>query len=61
MFPAVRLAEEGVERVFALADTLVIRHETVRLDVVLETEEFPACIAHLDTCLAHVHGNDFTL
>ena len=47
-----RLAEERVEGVVATANRLVRRHLTVRLDAVLEAEELPARVTHLETGLA---------
>ena len=47
-----RLAEERVERIVAAADRLVRGHLTVRLDAVLEAEELPARVTHLETGLA---------
>ena len=48
------LGEEGVEGVVAATDGLVGGHLTVRLDSVLEAEEFPAGVTDLDTGLADV-------
>ena len=48
------LAEECVEGVIAASDGLVGWHLAVGLDAVLETVEFPAGIAHLDSGLADV-------
>ena len=56
-----RLAEEGVERVVASSDRLVARHLTVGLDAVLEAIQLPAGVAHLETALADVYGDAFTL
>ena len=47
-----RLAEERVEGVVAAANRLVRGHLTVRLDAVLEAEELPARVTHLETGLA---------
>ena len=49
------LAEESVEGIVASSDGFVGGHLTVRLDAVLETVEFPARIADLDTSLPNMH------
>ena len=48
------LGEEGVEGVVTTTDGLIGGHLTVRLDSVLEAEEFPACVTDLDTGLSNV-------
>ena len=48
------LGEEGVEGVVTTTDGLIGGHLTVRLDSVLEAEEFPACCTDLDTGLSNV-------
>lgn len=40
---------------------LVVGHLSVRLDAVFQTVELPAGVSHLDTSLAHVDGDAFTL
>ena len=54
------LGEEGVEGIVATANSLVGWHLTVRLDSVLEAEEFPAGVSDLDTGLTDVDGDNFT-
>jgi len=54
------LGEEGVESIVATADSLIGGHLTVRLDSVLEAEEFPAGVTDLDTSLSDVDRNDFS-
>jgi hypothetical protein len=54
------LGEEGVESIVATTDGLIGWHLTVRLDTVLEAEEFPAGVSDLDTGLADVDGDNFT-
>ena len=61
MFACPSLAEEGVEGVVSPSDGLVTRHLAVRLDAMLEAIQLPACIANLDTSLAHMDGNALTL
>ena len=61
MLSGARLAEERVEGVVAAADRLVARHLTVGLDAVLEAVQLPAGIAYLQTALADVDAEDFTL
>ena len=41
-------------------DGLVGGHGAVRLNAVLEAEEFPAGVTNLDTSLTDVDGDDFT-
>ena len=48
------LREEGVEGVITSSDRLVRGHLSIRLDAVLETEEFPAGVSDLDASLADV-------
>jgi len=54
------LAEERVEGVVAAADGLVRGHLAVRLDAVLEAEQLPAGVAHLDASLSNMDGNRFS-
>jgi len=54
------LAEEGVEGIVSTADGLVGRHLAIGLNSVLETIEFPAGIAHLDSGLADMDRNDLS-
>jgi len=46
--------------IVAAADGLVGRHLAVGLDAVLQAVQLPAGIAHLDTGLADVDGDDLT-
>ncbi|CAB1353872.1 unnamed protein product, partial [Coregonus sp. 'balchen'] len=55
MLASSSLTEEGVEGVVSSSDGLVTGHLTIGLDPVLQTVEFPACIAHLDSSLTHVY------
>jgi len=49
------LGEEGVEGIITTTDSLVRGHLTIRLDTVLEAEEFPAGVTNLDTGLTDVN------
>ena len=55
------LREESVEGVVSATDSLVRGHLAIGLDSVLEAVELPAGIAHLASCLAHVHADTLTL
>jgi len=59
VFAGTGLGEEGVEGVVTTTDGLIGGHLTVRLNSVLEAEEFPACVTDLDTGLADVDGDYF--
>jgi len=48
------LGEEGVESVVTTTDGLIGRHLTIRLNTVLEAEEFPTGVTDLDTSLTDV-------
>jgi hypothetical protein len=61
MFAGAGLAEERVEGVVTAANGLVGRHLTIGLDPVFQAVQLPACIAHLDTGLAHMDGKTFPL
>ena len=61
MFAGAGLAEEGVERVIATSDGLVAGHLAIGLDSMLEAVQLPACVTDLDTSLANVYGDTFTL
>ena len=61
MFASSGLGEEGVERVIRDADGVVGGHHAVGMDPVLEAEEFPSGVAHLDAGLTDVNGNDLSL
>jgi len=53
--------EERIERVVTPSDRLVTGHLTIRLDAVLEAVELPAGVAHLDTGLADMDTEAFSL
>merc|ERR1719324_197716 len=55
-----RLGEEGVERIVTTTDRLVARHLAVRLNTVLQAEEFPATVPDLAAGLAHVDKDRLT-
>ena len=55
------LTEEGVEGVVSTSDGLVTGHLTIRLDAVLQAVQLPAGIAHLDSGLADMDRDTFTL
>ena len=57
MLTSSSLAEEGVERVFGDTDALVRRHLAILMNAMLQTEELPAGIAHLNAGLAAVDIN----
>ena len=48
------LGEECVESIITSTNGLIRRHLTIRLNTVLQTEEFPASVTDLDTSLADV-------
>jgi hypothetical protein len=52
--------EEGVEGIITATDSLVRGHLSVRLNAVLETEEFPASVTDLNTSLTNVNRNDLS-
>jgi len=54
------LGEECVERVITSANGFVAWHLTIRLNAVLQAEQFPACVSNLDTALANMDANAFT-
>ena len=55
------LTEEGVEGVVSTSTRLVTGHLSVRLDPMLQAVQLPTGITHLDSGLAHMHGNTLTL
>ena len=55
------LAEEGVEGVVTAADGFVTWHLTIRLNAMLQTVQLPAGVTNLDTGLADVDTDTFTL
>lgn len=60
VLPSPSLTEEGCERVI-VASGLFGWHLAVRLDTVFQAVELPAGVPHLDTSLAHVDRDAFTL
>ena len=61
MLSSSSLAEEGVEGVISTSDGLVRGHLTVWLDTVLQAVELPAGITNLDSSLAKMNGDAFSL
>ena len=55
------LAEEGVEGIVTTSDGLVRGHLAIRLDSVLQTVQLPAGVTDLDSGLADVDRDTFTL
>lgn len=53
-------AEEGVEGIITATDGFVGGHLSVRLNSVLEAEEFPASVTDLNTSLTNVNGDNFS-
>ena len=54
------LWEESVEGIITTSNGFVWGHLTVRLNSVLEAEEFPAGVTNLDTSLTNVDGDNFS-
>ena len=52
--------EEGVEGIITTTDGFVRGHLSVRLDSVLQAEEFPTSVTNLDTSLTNVNGNNLS-
>lgn len=61
MFSSSSLTEEGIEGVITTPHSLVCRHLTIRLDAMLQAVQFPTGITDLDSGLANVYGDTFTL
>ena len=61
MLASSSLGEEGLEGVVSPTDSLIGGHLPIRLDSMFEAVELPAGVAHLATCLAHVHADTLTL
>ena len=61
VFAGSSLAEECVEGVVSTSNGLVTRHLTIRLDAMLQTVQLPAGVAHLDSGLADMDADAFTL
>ncbi len=54
------LREEGVESIITATNSLIGWHLAVRLDTVLEAEEFPAGVSDLNTSLSNVDRDNFS-
>ena len=61
VFAGTGLTEEGIEGVVTAADGFVTWHLTIRLDAMLQTVQLPAGVTNLDTGLADVDTDTFTL
>ena len=61
VFASTSLTKERIERVVGSPNALVTGHLTIRLDAVLKTVQLPAGIAHLDSGLADMDRDTFTL
>lgn len=61
ILPSPGLTEESCEGVIVASSSLGARHLAVRLDTMFQAIELPAGVPHLDTSLAHVDRDAFTL
>ncbi len=61
MFASSSFTEEGVEGVISTSNGLVTGHLSIRLDSMLQTVQFPAGIANLDSGLANMDADTLTL
>ncbi len=61
MFASSSFTEEGVEGVISTSNGLVTGHLAIRLDSMLQTVQFPAGIANLDSGLANMDADTLTL
>ena len=61
MLSSSSLTEEGVEGIIPSTNGFITGHLSIWLDPMLQTVEFPACIANLDTGLTHMDGDTLTL
>jgi len=61
MLSRISFTEEGIEGVIATTDGFVRRHLTIRLDTMLQTVQFPTGVTDLDTGLADMDWDTFTL
>ena len=61
MLTCTSFTEESIEGGVGASIGLIIRHKTIGLDTVLKAVQLPACIANLDSSLADMNGDDFTL
>jgi len=60
VLPSTGFGEESVEGIVASANGLIAWHLAIRLDAVLQAEEFPASIPDLHACLANVDADGLT-
>jgi hypothetical protein len=60
MLASTGLAEKGVESVVTSAYRLIAWHLTIWLDAMFQTEQFPASVTNLDSCLPNVDANGLT-
>ena len=61
MLPVWHLAEESVVGGVLNPHAVILGHQPVRLDAVLQTVELPARIANLHACLPDVKADAFPL
>ena len=52
--------EESIEGIITTSNSLIRWHLTVRLNTMLKTEEFPACITDLNSSLTNVNGDNLS-
>ncbi|GLJ31655.1 hypothetical protein SUGI_0636000 [Cryptomeria japonica] len=57
MFPHTILDEKYIESIISTSDGLIVGHLAIRLNVVLQAVELPACISDLDPGLPNVDRN----
>jgi hypothetical protein len=60
MLASSSLREEGVEGIIATPNSFIGWHLPIWLNTMLQAEEFPACVAHLDTGLTEMNTKAFT-
>jgi hypothetical protein len=60
MLPCPSFRKKCVKCIITTADGLVTGHLTIRLNAMLEAEEFPARIANLNTTLTKMKAEDLT-
>jgi len=60
VFAGTGFREKGVEGIVAAANSFIGWHLSVRLDAVFEAVELPTGVAHLDSGLADMDGDDFS-
>ena len=61
VFSRSSLAEKRVEGIVSSANSFVARHLAIRLDSMLQTVQLPTSISNLNSGLANVDRNTFTL